>query len=119
MSDSPAFNLEDRYVKFAANTIQFSLLISRKDDSTAYLSNQMIRSASSSALNFGEFLGAQTDRDALNKASIVLKELKETRINLKILYQLNVDRPTIKTLLDETEQLVSITSSLIKKRKFA
>ena len=50
-----------------------------------YYGNQIMRSSGSSALNFGEAQGTNTDRDYINKASISLKELKESRVNLKIL----------------------------------
>ncbi|WP_353616819.1 four helix bundle protein [Cytophaga sp. FL35] len=44
-----------------------------------------MRSGGSSALNFGEAPGTNTVRDDIFKASISLKELKESRVNLKIL----------------------------------
>ena len=41
-----------------------------------YLAKQLIRSSCSSALNYGEVLGAGTDRDKINKLRICLKELR-------------------------------------------
>ena len=52
-----------------------------------HLSAQIIRSSSSSALNYGEAQGAESRKDFAHKVSIVLKELRETQINLKIIKQ--------------------------------
>ena len=48
-----------------------------------YYGNQLLRSTGSTALNFGEAQGTNSDRDYLNKSSISIKELKELRVNLK------------------------------------
>ena len=54
-----------------------------------YYGNQLLRSTGSTALNFGEAQGTNSDRDYINKSSINLKELKESRVNLKILNKVN------------------------------
>ncbi|MCG2459288.1 four helix bundle protein [Flavobacteriaceae bacterium F89] len=71
-------------VNFAASTVFFCKDLPN-GITGQYYGNQLLRSAVSSALNFGEMQGAVSDRDFVNKASICLKELKESRINLKIL----------------------------------
>ena len=50
-----------------------------------FLLKQVIRSSCSAALNYGEVQGTLSKRDYRFKASLVLKELKETRVALKIL----------------------------------
>nr|WP_252730119.1 four helix bundle protein [Zobellia uliginosa] len=71
-------------VSFAANIAIFCREIP-KDFTGEYYGNQLLRSAGSSALNFGEAQGTHTSKDYVHKASISLKELKESRVNLKIL----------------------------------
>ena len=44
----------------------------------------MIRPTCSAALNFGEAMGAGTEKDKVNKLRICLKELRESLRNLKI-----------------------------------
>ncbi|MFS4468962.1 four helix bundle protein [Maribacter sp. 2210JD10-5] len=78
------YDLEERLVDFAADVALFCKAMP-SDFTGQYYGHQLLRSAGSSALNFGEMQGAQTDRDFKNKATISLKELKESRINLKIL----------------------------------
>ena len=77
-----------------------------------------MRSAGSSALNFGEMQGAQTDKDFKNKATISLKELKESRMNLKILSKIDYGNELKrKVLLSEVEQLIKIMATIIKNKK--
>ena len=62
--------------------------------------------------------GAQTDRDFRHKATISLKELKESRINLKILSKIKYGRESERNkLLDEVEQLIKIIATIIKNKK--
>lgn len=80
MSDKK-FDLEDRLVDFAAAVVLFCKDLPL-DITGQYYGNQLLRSGGSSALNFGEAQGTDSDRDYINKASI---SLKESRVNLKIL----------------------------------
>lgn len=83
-----------------------------------YYGNQLLRSAGSSALNFGETQGSNSNRDYINKASISLKELKESRVNLKILSKVDYGKQVIRAeLLDELEQLIRIIATIIKNKK--
>ena len=111
------YDLEDRLVNFAALAALF-IRDFPNDMTGQYYSNQLIRSAGSSALNFGEAQGTQTTRDYINKASICLKELKESRVNLKILQKINYGKSeTNKKLLDEVEQLIKIIATIIKNKR--
>ena len=46
---------------------------------------QLEQSGTSHALNYGEACAAESDKDLLQKDKIVLKELRETYIGLKII----------------------------------
>jgi len=50
-----------------------------------YLIHQLLRSSAGAALNYGEAQGAESKKDLIHKSSIVLKELRETHISLKII----------------------------------
>ena len=52
-----------------------------------HLTAQIIRSSTSATLNYGEAQGAESRKDFIHKNSIVLKELKETKISLQLLNQ--------------------------------
>jgi len=84
------------------------------------LSKQVIRSSSSAALNFGEAKGAESDKDFLHKQSIILKELRESYINLLIFRQnrLSNDSASVEKAVDECNQLVRIfTASVLKTKR--
>ena len=85
---SKVYDLEDRLVIFAANVAIFCKDIPN-DFAGQYYGNQLLRSSGSAVLNFGEMQGAQTKNDFKNKAAISLKELKESRINFKILSKID------------------------------
>lgn len=115
MSEKP-YDLEERLVNFAADTALFCRELPN-DFTGQYYGHQLLRSGGSSALNFGEMQGAQTDKDFKNKATISLKELKESRINLKILSKINYGDEVKRTnLLDEVEQLIKIIATIIKNK---
>ena len=83
------YDLDGRFEDFAASVI---VLFDKqpKSFSADYLAKQLIRSACSSALNFGEFAGAGTDKDRANKLRITLKELRESLRNLNIQIKANI-----------------------------
>ncbi len=115
--DNKKYDLEDRFVEFAALIIKLAKKFPN-DITGNNLGNQIIRSASSTALNFGEAQGTSSNKDYIHKASIVLKELKETRVNLKILSKVEYgDKEVRDRLLDEVEQLIKITATIIKNKK--
>lgn len=83
------YDLDERFESFAASVI---ILFDKqpKSFSADYLAKQLIRSACSSALNFGEFAGAGSDKDRANKLRISLKELRESMRNLNIQVKSNI-----------------------------
>ena len=72
-----------------------------------HLSGQLLRSGTSPALNYGEALGAESKRDFVHKLKVVLKELKETLVCLRILVRISylpIESPALK----ECNELISI-----------
>jgi four helix bundle protein len=111
------YDLSDRLENFAANII---LLYDKKPSSYAgdYLAKQLIRSSCSSALNYGEVLGAQSEKDKLFKLSICLKELRECLRNLNIQTKAGLlVIENLNSLKDENDQLIRIIVTRIKNIK--
>jgi len=116
MSDKK-YDLEDRLVDFAAAVALFSEELP-KNFIGNYYGNQLLRSGGSSALNFGEAQGANTNKDYIHKATISLRELKESRVNLKVLDKIGYGNQTERAkLLDEVEQLIRVIATIIKNKK--
>ena len=109
-------DLQKRLIDFAGLCIQIKKSAERSFEGD-HLGKQLIRSSSSAALNFGEAKGAESVKDFLHKQSIVLKELRESHINLLILEQNNLcsRSEVIKHALNEANQLVSIFVVSVKK----
>ena len=82
-SDSK-YDLQARLVKFSANII-VGVEILKKNYATEHLTKQLIRSATSAALNYGEAQAAESRRDFIHKMKVCLKELRESQVNLQIL----------------------------------
>ena len=113
MSDRK-FDLSERLEDFAAEVI---LLYDKKPLSYAgdYLAKQLIRSSCSSALNYGEVLGAGTDKDKINKLRICLKELRESLRNLNIQIKAKLfSEADLAKLKNENDQLIRIIVTRIK-----
>ncbi len=75
-----------------------------------HLGGQLLRSGTSPALNYGEAQSGESRNDFIHKIKIVLKELRETLICLKIIYRtgLYTSEEKLKTGLKETDELVAI-----------
>ena len=107
-------DLADRLEDFAAAIIK---LYSKMPHSYAgqYLAQQIIRSSCSSALNYGEALGAGTSKDRINKLRISLKELRESLRNLRIQRKSDLLSVAQCELLErENDELIRIMVTLIK-----
>ena len=107
--------LEDRLIQFAVDVI---LLCKKIDKSFAseHLAKQLIRSTTSSALNYGEARSGESTRDFLHKMKICLKELRESMINMKIQKgaRLITDVNLLDKLIKENDELISIFVASIK-----
>lgn len=103
------FDLEDRLVNFAVRIARIveSLPNTRTGN---HIAGQLIRSGTSPALNYGEAQSAESRSDFIHKIKIVLKELRESNISLKIIKRLTLIKPTerIDPVMDEANQLIAI-----------
>jgi four helix bundle protein len=74
------------------------------------LVNQLIRSGTSSALNYAEAQSAESRKDFIHKTSIVLKELRESGYNLTIIQRSGIcNAPEkVQKALDECQELIAI-----------
>lgn len=111
------YNFEDRLVKFAGDTIFFCKTLPL-DNTGRYYYDQVQRSSSSAALNYGEAQGTNTTKDFIHKMSSVLKELKETRVSFKIMDYVNYGDETMrKNLMTEVGELIAISAKMILNKK--
>lgn len=74
------------------------------------LIKQILRSSTSAALNYGEAQTAESRKDFAHKLSIVLKELKETKVNLKLIIatSTSAQKENANNILDACDHLIAI-----------
>lgn len=78
------YDLEDRLVKFAILGLEVcDLLPGTKAGQN--LEHQLSKSGTAPALMYGEVQGAESRADFIHKMKILLKELRESKINLRII----------------------------------
>jgi len=108
------FDLEERLIDFADRAIATTEEL--PDTKAAnYLAAQLLRSATSPALNYGEAQAAESKKDFIHKFGIILKELRETSICLKILGRRSLLKDN--SLITESNELVAIFTKSISTAK--
>ena len=103
------YDLEARLIDFAAAIISFTdSMINTKAGN--HMGNQLLRSGTSPALNYGEAQSGESRKDFIHKMKVVLKELRESGVAIKIVEKskLHLDVDTIARLQNECNQLISI-----------
>ncbi len=102
------YDLEDRLIDFSIKTSEIAE--SLPDTKFAnHIGGQLIRSGSSPALNYGEAQSAESQNDFIHKIKVILKELREARICLKIIIKKPL-LPSERVLptLNESNELIAI-----------
>ena len=102
-------DLEERLIEFSVLIIEIVNEMPNKKAGN-HLSGQLLRSGTSSALNYGEAQSGESRKDFVHKIKIVLKELRETFVCLKIIHRTKLYKTEkkIRTALRENNELISI-----------
>lgn len=110
--------LKERLIQFAVNIIRLSENL-KPSIAGRRLADQIVRSGSSPALNYGEAQSDESPKDFVHKMGLSLKELRETHINLRIIdgAKLQQDPGFLQELLKENNELISIFVKSIETSK--
>jgi len=109
-----AEELEERLIDFAVRIIKLCAHLP-KTPAGKHIAGQILRSGTSPAPNYGEARGAESHADFIHKYGIVLKELNETHIWLRIIERSELLKPElIANIVDENNQLCRIFVSSLK-----
>ena len=102
-------DLEDRLIRFSVLIIKIAGEMPN-NIAGKHLSGQLIHSGTSVSLNYGEAQSGESRKDFIHKIKIVLKELRETSICLKIIMQAKLFENTdkLRMAMDENNELISI-----------
>ena len=103
------FDLEERLINFSVLIIE---ILNEMPNTKAgnHLSGQLIRSGTSVSLNYGEAQSGESRKDFIHKIKVVLKELRETFICLKIIQRTKLykSEKKMQKALKEDDELISI-----------
>ena len=112
------YDLEDRLVEFGARIIEVeeALLLTRAAN---YIAGQLVRCGLAPSLNYGEAQIAESRDDFIHKMKVILKELKESRVCLKLISRKQMIKPVkrLDNIKKECEELISITFTSIETAK--
>ncbi|RMD92935.1 MAG: four helix bundle protein [Calditrichaeota bacterium] len=109
MKKSKTFDLEERLIEFARLVIQISESLN-KSPAGRHIAGQILRSGTSSALHYGEAQSAESRNDFIHKLKIVLKELRETLVGLKLTKRVPLSKKVelVEKGIVECNELISI-----------
>jgi len=113
-SQAQADKLEQRLIDFAVRIVILSTNLP-KTPAGKHIAGQIMRSGTSPAPNYGEARGAESHADFIHKLGIVLKELNETSIWLRIIERSQLLRKElIRDISGENTELCRIFTASLK-----
>src|SRR5882672_11505523 len=114
---SRADELEERLIDFAVRIVKLSAGLPRTA-AGKHIAGQILRSGTSPAPNYGEARGAESHADFIHKMRIVLKELNETSIWLRVIERSELIRSQLLLdIISETNELCRIFATSLKTAK--
>ncbi len=108
-----AYDIEDRLVAFAVMVMDLVDGLSGTRASR-HVADQLIRRGTSPAANYGEAQGAESRKDFIHKMKVALKELRETRVWLRIMKIRSMAQSDLGPILEECEELLCIFNTSIR-----
>jgi four helix bundle protein len=113
-STSQADKLQERLITFSVSVIQISIQLP-KTQYGRHISNQILRSGTATAANYGEARAAESRSDFIHKIRIVLKELNETGVWLQIILKSAlVHNEKIASVVAENQELCRIMAASLR-----
>lgn len=112
------YDLEDRFVDFTCRMIDIVETLPGTKTGI-YIANELIRCSHSPALNYAEAQAAESPNDFIHELRVVLKELKECRVILKIIAKKELIKPAsrLDEIFNETQSLIAIIAKSISTSK--
>lgn len=113
-AQTKADELEERLIEFAVRLIKLSASLP-KTPAGKHIAGQILRSGTSPAPNYGEARGAESHADFIHKLGIVLKELNETSIWLRVIERSELlKRELLAGIIAENKELCRLFTASLK-----
>src|SRR5437588_6215196 len=114
---SQANALEERLINYAVRIVKLSASLPRTA-AGRHIAGQILRSGTSPAPNYGEARGAESHADFIHKVRIVLKELNETSIWLRVIERSQlIKSQLLSDIIKETGELCRIFATSLRTAK--
>lgn len=109
-----ADELEERLIDFAVRIIKLTSRLP-KTPAGRHIAGQILRSGTSPAPNYGEARGAESPADFVHKLGVVLKELNETSIWLRVIDRSEIlRRELLIDIMEENSELGKIIGASLR-----
>lgn len=108
------YDLRERLFEFACLVVRLVQILHTRGPVASALSYQLLKCGTSAGANYEEADDGSSDRDALAKKRITLRELKETRFRLRVLQQCNLLAKEEAPVIAESDELVRILAALVR-----
>jgi four helix bundle protein len=113
----PEYDLKERTKAFALRIIKLYTALPKRTEAQV-MGKQVLRSGTSVGANYREAYRARSDAEFIAKMGDCLRELDETTYWLELLVEADiVPAPKLAPLMDETDQLIAIFTTIVKKKK--
>jgi four helix bundle protein len=113
MQQNRGDEITERLLDFTVQIIKLVNLLP-KTAVGRHVSGQILRSGTSPGSNYEEARGAESRADFIHKLGIVLKELKETRYWLRVIYRTKISSVrSVEYILKECEELCAVIAKSI------
>ena len=110
--------IEDRTYAFALAVVRASRANPPRDQADHVIWNQLLKSGTSAGANSAESPGSQSKREWLTRRFIALKEMREALFWLRLLRDVTAcDENELEELLDESNQLVAILTTIVRRAR--
>lgn len=110
--------MRGRTKAYASAIVRLFIKLPRSRTEVAVLGKQLLRSGTSVAANYREAFRARSDAEFVSKIETCAQEVDESMLWLELLKDdCGIDTPSVTDALDESEQLVSIFTSMVLKVK--
>lgn len=118
MMEEALQEIGERAFGFAVRIVRLCRELDGAPGVSRTLARQLLRSGTSIGANLEESRGGESRADYLSKVSIALKESRETHYWLRLLVAAEIlSEKQLASLLDESNQITAILTTIVKKLK--
>jgi four helix bundle protein len=118
ISGQKSRDIYERTFSFACRVVQLYQYLIKKKGGCEVIARQVLKSGTSIGANMQEAKNGMSKADFVCKCNIALKEARETNYWLSLLQKTGlVSERKIGSLLNESDQIVAILSTIVKKSR--